>query len=70
MVPAGNALGVLSSPPQADHPPLLNISEIKKRRDFSGARQYNLVCRRCNAVDGTFYDAINDKRRVLVWVKI
>jgi len=45
MVPAGNALGVLSSPPQADHIPPLKISGIKNR---------------CNAVDGTFYDTINN----------
>ena len=44
MVPEGNALGVLSSPPQADHMPPLKNSGIKNR---------------CNAVDGTFYDAIN-----------
>ena len=43
MVPARNALGVLSSPPQVDHIPPLKISGIKKR---------------CNAIDGTFYDAI------------
>jgi len=46
MVRAGNALGVLNSPPQADHIPPLKISEIKNR---------------CNAVDGTLYDAIKFK---------
>ncbi len=43
MVPAGNAPMVLSNPPQADHIPPLKISGIK----------------RYNAIDGTFYDAIN-----------
>jgi len=40
MVSAGNALGVLSSPPQADHIPPLKISGIKRRSGFSGTRQY------------------------------
>ena len=40
MVPAGNALGVLS---RKFHRPPLKISGIQNR---------------CNAVDGTFYDAI------------
>jgi len=42
MVPAGNALGVLNSPPRTILPPL-KTSGIKNR---------------CNAVDGTFYNAI------------
>jgi len=42
VVPAGNALGVLS---KKAHIPPLKISGIKRRRGFSGTRLYDIVCR-------------------------
>jgi len=59
MVPAGNALGVLS---KKAHIPPLKISGIKRRNGFSGMRLYDMVCRvpenRYNAVDEALYETI------------
>ena len=45
MVPAGNALGVISNPPQADHIPPLKISGIKRRSGFFRNEAIHVVCR-------------------------
>jgi hypothetical protein len=68
MVPAGNALVVLS---EKAHIPPLKISGIKRRSGFSGTRLYDIVCRVpekplrlapqghfLRGVYETFYDAI------------
>jgi hypothetical protein len=70
MVPAGNALGVLS---RKFHIPPLKNSGIKRRSGFSGTRQYlyyaECLKNHCNVVDGTFYDAIKvDKRSYIIIV--